>query len=641
MINLNIEQKDIINSIKNNYNVIVDAVAGCGKTTTSLAIAQECKDKNILLLTYNAGLKTETRQRIIKNDINNLEVHSYHSFCVKYFNYPCYDDLRMQLLLQLLAENNNKVKKSNFNFDLIILDEQQDMKPLFFDLIQYIIKPKNQLCLFGDTNQNIYSYQGSDSDYLIKANEKINSEYEWKIHNIFTTFRVNKPVANFVNKILLNENRLNAIKEGPPVQYLISNPYKPKDIINKIKNYLVQGYTPNDIFILAPSIKSKKIPVRLLENLLVLNGLPCCVTINDEGNKIDEEVMHNKILFTTFHQSKGLERKIVFVYSMDEGYYRYAKDAPVDKCPNPIYVACTRSLEHLIIIHNKQNLHLPFLNKEELNNHCILEGEITYKETSPDNEVNKPPINENIQYNISVTDYIKNLSIKEIINALKYIKYKTIQEKYKNIIIPMKTLTNSNMYEDIAAINGIAIPSYYEFITNKSSKLLDSINSNIDDLSIDIKNKLDEVLRKEYLNINDFLFFAIIYDMRLNGYYYKLLQIKEYNWLDEKLLKNILNVIHKALGNKIYRREFEEKISIVINNKKIFGIIDCVDDESKTIWEFKAVTYISEIHLLQLALYAFICKDIYKDYSYKILNILTGEIIELDLINSDLIILFK
>ena len=50
MINLNIEQKEIINSIKNGYNIIVDAVAGCGKTTTSLAIAQECTNKNILIL---------------------------------------------------------------------------------------------------------------------------------------------------------------------------------------------------------------------------------------------------------------------------------------------------------------------------------------------------------------------------------------------------------------------------------------------------------------------------------------------------------------------------------------------------------------------------------------------------------------
>ena len=219
--------------------------------------------------------------------------------------------------------------------------------------------------------------------------------------------------------------------------------------------------------------------------------------------------------------------------------------------------------------------------------------------------------------------------------------YDNIQEKYKNIVIPNKTLTNDNMHEDVSSINGIAIPSYYEFITNKNSKLLDSINSNIDDLSIDIKNKLDLILSKEYLDIKDFLFFATIYDMRLNGYYYKLLQIKEYNWLDENILKNILNIIHKALGNKIYHREFEEKSSIVINNNKIFGIVDCIDNETKTIWEFKAVSYISEIHLLQLALYALMCKNSYKDYSYKILNILTGEIKELDLINSDLNLMYE
>lgn len=129
--------------------------------------------------------------------------------------------------------------------------------------------------------------------------------------------------------------------------------------------------------------------------------------------------------------------------------------------------------------------------------------------------------------------------------------------------------------------------------------------------------------------------------MRINGYYYKLSQIREYNWLNESILKNILNIIHKALGTKIYHREFEENSSIVINNKKIFGIIDCVDNETKTIWEFKAVSYISEIHLLQLAIYALMCKNIYKNYSYKILNILTGEIKELDLINSNLDIMFE
>ena len=629
---LTLEQHNIINSIKDGFNVIVDAVAGCGKTTTSLAIAKEFNNKKVLLLTYNAGLKIETRQRIQKYNILNLEVHSYHSFCVKYYNYPCYDDLRMRLLL-----NNNEIKKNiNFNFDLIILDEQQDMKPLFFELIQNIITDNTQICLFGDINQNIYSYQGSNSDYLIKANTLINSKYEWKIHNMFTTFRVNKSVANLINNIFLKENRLKAIKEGPPVEYLICNPFKTNNIINiinKIKDFLNKGYTPNDIFILAPTIKSKKSPIRNLEHLLVRSHIPCYVYINESDNIIDEEVMYNKILFTTFHQSKGLERKIVIVYSLDEGYYRYAKDASKDKCPNPIYVACTRALEHLIIIHNENNNFLPFINKDELSKYCIVNGEINIKETINVTNNEKNDINKNI----NVIEIIKNLSIEQIIYCLEHFEYKTIQNEYTNISIPTKILTHNNMYEDISSINRIAIPSYYEFITNNKSKLLENIiYNNNEDLTIDIENKLKEILLKNHLNINDFLFFSTIFDMRRNDYYYKVLQIKDYNWLNKNILNDVLQIIHKSLGNKIYNRVFEENVNITINNNKFFGKIDCIDNITKTIWVFKSVSYISEYHLLQLALIAYICKNIYNNYSYKILNILTGEIKELDINNSNL-----
>lgn len=55
------EQSDIVESLEKN-NVIVDAVAGSGKTTTCLYIAKKFTDLNILLLTYNAKLKFETRE---------------------------------------------------------------------------------------------------------------------------------------------------------------------------------------------------------------------------------------------------------------------------------------------------------------------------------------------------------------------------------------------------------------------------------------------------------------------------------------------------------------------------------------------------------------------------------------------------
>lgn len=56
------EQIDIINAIKTN-NVKVNSVAGSGKTTTVLHMAQILENESILLLTYNARLKIDTRKK--------------------------------------------------------------------------------------------------------------------------------------------------------------------------------------------------------------------------------------------------------------------------------------------------------------------------------------------------------------------------------------------------------------------------------------------------------------------------------------------------------------------------------------------------------------------------------------------------
>jgi hypothetical protein len=80
------EQMEIIKRIQEGCNVIVDSVAGSGKTTTCLHIAKECPFLSILLLTYNKSLKAETRERVKSLGIRNLEVHSYNAMGVKYYN---------------------------------------------------------------------------------------------------------------------------------------------------------------------------------------------------------------------------------------------------------------------------------------------------------------------------------------------------------------------------------------------------------------------------------------------------------------------------------------------------------------------------------------------------------------------------
>lgn len=613
------EQQKVIDYVKKGYNVVIDAVAGCGKTTTSLHICKELHDKKILMLTYNAGLKIDTRNKILKYDITNLEVHSYHSFCVKYYKRECYDDLSMY---KLLKEN----IELDTNFDIIILDEQQDMKPLFYELGQKIIKPDTQLCIFGDVNQNIYSYQGSNVMYLTNADKLFSNNRKWKKLNMKTTFRMSIEIANFINNILLKQERLVATKHGLNVKYLQITTYKPFLILNIIKDYKKRGYNYDDIFILGLTVKS--IALQKLENECVKNNIPCFVSTSENGS-IDNELIKNKLVITTYHQSKGLERKIVFVYNMDEGYYWYAKNIPKDICPNPIYVACTRVIEELYIIHDMCKDYLPFIDSDKIKDYAKISGNLRLKEK----EVTSPKLIKK-----SVTDLIKGLSFTQNINLLNYFKFIRIKEPSKLIELNSK-VENNGLFEDVSSINGTSIPAYYEIIKMKSCKLYDYvINNNLENLSIDQLEQIEKIKNKmklhKYLSIDNILFLATIYEYLFNGYLFKLNQIKNFKWWStddaQQKLEIILDIIHINMSDNL---EFEVNIS----NEDYNGLIDCIDHDKKIIWEFKMVSYIADLHFIQLVIYACISNKQYNNYKYRILNILSGEIMELDIDNSNLI----
>ena len=63
---------------------------------------------------------------------------------------------------------------------------------------------------------------------------------------------------------------------------------------------LENGIKPADIFILAPSLRSAKTPIRKLENALVELNIPLYFPGGDDV-KIDDDIMKGKLIFCTFH----------------------------------------------------------------------------------------------------------------------------------------------------------------------------------------------------------------------------------------------------------------------------------------------------------------------------------------------------
>lgn len=635
------EQLAIINTLKEK-NVIVDSVAGSGKTTTNLHIAKSFTNNKILLLTYNKKLKLETRDKVLQSGIKNLEVHSYHSFCVKYYKHDCYTDSG----IIFITKNDSKLLKL-FSYDLIILDEAQDINPLFYKLICKIIKDnqnKNiRLCILGDRYQSIYDFNNSDERFIKLADTCFNfTNQEWQSLNLSTSFRVTDSIALFINNCLLKSKRLVANKKGTPVRYIICDTFGNKmgtslRVVDEIKYYIKQGYRYDEIFILAPSVKSEKSPIRQLANILSNNGVNIFVPNSDEEN-IDEEILKGKLVFSTYHQSKGLERKVVIVYNFDNSYFKfYKKNKNPNYCPNEIYVACTRASQKLTVLHHYQNDYLPFIDKFNLHKYCYVESKKLYIQEHKENKKD-----------ISVTDLVKHLPIDITMNALSFIDVIEIHNKDSIINIPIKT-KQGELYESVSEITGIAIPAYFQLINTNKMTVLEHANDIDNDTSDDdeyvfvndddnYNNKNKQKFKLNDININkltidQLLYISNLWNSQKSGYIYKVNQIQYYNWLSVENLNKAVSRLSKYISkNAIYEKYMVVSDGAELCNRKLTGYIDCIDN--KTIWEFKCVAKLDNDHILQLAIYMYqfyknYPSDITKEYQFYLFNILDNNIIEI------------
>jgi hypothetical protein len=631
-------QNNIIQELILNKNVVVDSVAGSGKTTTNLHIASHFVNKNILLLTYNAKLKLETREKLKKFDINNIEVHSYHSFCVKYYNNQCFTDT---IIRQLLKKKTEPLK--TFNYDLIILDEAQDISILYYELVCKIYKDnKNlntQMCIFGDKNQSIFDFNKADQRFIEFASDifNFNKSLEWSICNLPVSFRITHEMSLFINKCLLKNDRIisNKITKNKP-RYIICDSFgntRYSRPIQEIKYYLNLGYKPSDIFVLAPSVKSEGSPVRQLENKIkqTLPNILVFVPSNDD-EKLDEKLLKDKIIFSTFHQTKGLERKVVIIFGFDSSYFKYYKrDSNPKVCPNELYVATTRGIEHLTVFHHYKNNYLPFINSDKLRRYCYFEEnkELDIAEFSDES---KKIIDTPVE---SVIDFLPQNVIDHCFNQLVITKN---EEFIFNRIDILTTTSNDESTESVGEITGIAIPSYFELkIKNKLSIRQQLINENFENNLIvqtiaqpRKKQHIIDKIKIETLTPEQLLYICNCWNAHKNGYLFKVYQITNYNWLKQDTLDkciermNKLNITNDSVFE--YKVEIEDEPELM--DRRLIGFIDCFDKNNNIIYEFKCVSKLTKEHYLQLAFYMYIYelnKKTDADISYVLFNILTNE----------------
>jgi len=612
------EQKRVIDLLKNS-NVICDSVAGSGKTTTVLNIAKNYSLEKILLLTYNSNLKIETREKAHSLMLSNLEVHSYHSYCVKYYDRNAFNDEKMKLIIY--KDFSSKLQQY---YHLIIIDECQDMTPLYYQLVKKIYRDNKRnnatLCVLGDRYQSIYDFAKADYRFISLADKIFTfNNKPWNKVVFNRSFRITHEMAEFVNNCMLKYDRITSqkISTEKPL-YLICDSFHPRKNILNIIIKALQTYKPDDILILAPSLRSINSPCRKLENTIKNKiDVSVYVPISDE-EKPDSEILKNKLVFLTFHQSKGLERKLVIVYGFDESYFNYyKKDADLCFSTNELYVATTRASEKLILVHHYQNDYLPFLNKEKIEKNLNI---VQYNDLI----VSSPTKPSGIYKEAFVTDLLRHIGEDVIYKASTYFTIKKVKDKGKFINLPLKVKEGEN-YESVSEINGIAIPSLYEQITKKKMTIKKYLLDNPKNLTKEEYKKY----RDEEVTLPILLEIVIQYNSLISGYLFKTKQITNYNWLEENKVKECLERINDLkLGNQVY---FEKKLEKQIENRKLMGQADIID--KNILYELKCTQTLEKEHSIQLALYTYMYND--KKYKNKnqiqaiLYNILSGEKYEL------------
>lgn len=719
------EQKEIIEAIKKN-NVVVDSVAGSGKTTTALYIAKNLPEEKILLLTYNRKLRLETEKKCKELLITNMEVYTYHAFCVRYFNGRCCKDggIRTYLnanqgnfpeeynkLLNTDNENvelneeesivkkfnesssnefllnsesssasfnessfnddshlrssgfdddeyvdehiaktiNNKYKENKLSkkivkektapkqpkgvnysnkYDVIIIDEAQDITPLYYRLIRYILdknenKSNVRLCIIGDRFQSIFKFNEADERFIIYAKNifKIN-DIPFVELKLSTTYRCTKPMIDFVNACVLNENRLKAsvdnLKSTAPnktkrVRYCILNTFVRgcfKGTTTFIILAYLKMYKPEDIFILAPSVKSDKSPVKQLANSLSNMKISLYVSKNDE-EKIDEDIIKGKLVITTFHQAKGLERKFVFIFGFDDTYFTYYdKGCNKHLCPNTVYVAITRATEELVIFHHRDNPFFRFINIPNLLKVCSVDGFNTL--------THKVPLSEGLveKNDVSVSDLLNYIPSIVVNGALKFINVEEVKPSSATIKLTKKVEnTITSMKETVADINGIFIPAYYEFISkgkmsiieyikkqtkrrleskqNKLKNINDEIFERMKTTYIDLKRNgianIEELLKSNKIltteqekhamkTIENLLFITTVFNAIKEGFNFKLNQLGNFNWLNVDSITDCITRMRQHISKYAkYEVMIYAGAEYELQGKTVYGFIDAID----------------------------------------------------------------
>lgn len=334
---LTVEQQNFIDSALTGNNVLVDACVGSGKTT---AIQQLCmafpRNKRILYLTYNKLLKIDAKEKIKGK---NITVTNYHGFA-----YLCLIRTGIKAGISDLIQVFLNKKPSVGAYDLLVLDEYQDIDQEISDMLTYIkeCNPDMQIVAVGDMKQKIYDKTALDVQQFIDGFVGKREDLEFT-----QCFRLSRDIAEMLGRVW--EKKIIGVNQECKISYLSEK---------KVVKFLSEQQ-PEDILCLGARNGLMSRTLNTLEDKYSpkYNKKTVYASISDSDRSGSTEPSKETAIFTTYDSSKGLERKICVVFDFTESYWAVRRDMPEQKYEilrNIFCVAASRGKEQIIFVEHDE-----------------------------------------------------------------------------------------------------------------------------------------------------------------------------------------------------------------------------------------------------------------------------------------------
>ena len=356
------QQNGLLKALSGNRRVIINGLAGTGKTTMALHALRRALEANpiprVAFFCFNRFLgdvlKKECKELL---GSTNCEIGSFHQYLLKLGGVtgthadnadPIFwrEKLSQLVLTKLMAIQGNTA-----GFDLLILDEAQDLLwPPYLDIIELLLKgglKRGRWMIFGDFEYqncfNGYRHSQPQSRIVDDARGAEDDLLEWFDRSVIggdsmkfelsVNCRNTPEVSQLMSSVAaIQPGYLSVLRglchEEPDVKYFGSREEQESQLVAGIKSMLGRGFKPEDIVVLSP-----------FRDGACVRGI---LLLPEWQSKIAEYPKPNVVRFSTIHAFKGLEAKAVIL--TDISCASYNGEA------NILYVGMSRALHCLTVL---------------------------------------------------------------------------------------------------------------------------------------------------------------------------------------------------------------------------------------------------------------------------------------------------